>query len=68
MTVFNNSCCCEELLKVKNVGEKALAEIADLLQREGLNFGMVFEDADGELRIANPGVAPTASSGTGGEN
>jgi DNA-directed RNA polymerase subunit alpha len=58
----------EDLLKVKNVGEKALAEIADLLQREGLNFGMVFEDVDGELRIVNPGIAPMASSGTGGEN
>ena len=34
----------DDLLKVKNVGEKALAEIADLLQREGLNFGMVFEE------------------------
>jgi DNA-directed RNA polymerase subunit alpha len=50
----------EELLKVKNVGEKAVAEIADLLQREGLNFGMTFEDAEGELRITNPGTPPTA--------
>ncbi|MGH7606684.1 MAG: DNA-directed RNA polymerase subunit alpha, partial [Gemmatimonadales bacterium] len=29
----------EDLLKVKNVGEKALGEIAELLRREGLNFG-----------------------------
>ncbi len=57
----------EDLLKVKNVGEKALSEIAELLQREGLNFGMGFEETDGELRILRPGVAPMAqpSAGTG---
>jgi DNA-directed RNA polymerase subunit alpha len=48
----------DDLLKVKNVGEKAIQEIADLLQREGLNFGMRFEDADGDLRIAHPGTPP----------
>ena len=48
----------DDLLKVKNVGEKAIQEIADLLQREALNFGMRFEDADGDLRIANPGTPP----------
>ena len=48
----------DDLLKVKNVGEKAIQEIADLLQREGLNFGMRFEDADGDLRVANPGTPP----------
>jgi DNA-directed RNA polymerase subunit alpha len=57
----------EDLLKVKNVGEKALSEIAELLQREGLNFGMSFEDTDGELRVLRPGVPPMAhpSAGTG---
>src|SRR5437762_264051 len=30
----------EDLLKVKNVGEKALGEIAELLRREGLNFAI----------------------------
>lgn len=48
----------DDLLKVKNVGEKAIQEIADLLQREGLNFGMRFEDAEGDLRVANPGTPP----------
>ncbi len=48
----------DDLLKVKNVGEKAIQEIADLLEREGLNFGMRFEDADGDLRVANPGTPP----------
>ncbi len=49
----------EDLLKVKNVGEKALQEIAELLQREGLNFGMVFDEAEGDLRVARAGTPPT---------
>ena len=57
----------DDLLKVKNVGEKALAEIADLLQREGLNFGMVFEETPTELRIVHPGTPPMAPQGSGGE-
>jgi DNA-directed RNA polymerase subunit alpha len=54
----------DDLLKVKNVGEKALSEIAELLQREGLNFGMGFEETDGELRIVRPGVAPVVQPST----
>lgn len=50
----------DELLKVKNVGEKALKEIADLLRQQELNFGMRFEEADGDLRVVNPGTPPTA--------
>jgi DNA-directed RNA polymerase subunit alpha len=57
----------DDLLKVKNVGEKAIQEIADLLQREGLNFGMRFEDADGDLRIAHPGTPPTPHPAPTGE-
>lgn len=49
----------KELLDVKNVGEKAVAEIGDLLQREGLRFGMVFEEVDGDFRVVKSGVAPT---------
>ena len=49
----------EELLKVKNVGEKALGEISLLLQQQGLNFGMQFEEVDGEFRIVRPGTPPT---------
>ncbi|MEE8061117.1 MAG: DNA-directed RNA polymerase subunit alpha [Gemmatimonadales bacterium] len=41
----------EDLLKVKNVGEKALAEIGELLEREGLSFGMAFEDAGADLHV-----------------
>jgi DNA-directed RNA polymerase subunit alpha len=55
----------EDLLKVKNVGEKALSEIAELLQREGLNFGMQFEEADGDLRVARAGVPPVAHRSAG---
>jgi DNA-directed RNA polymerase subunit alpha len=55
----------DDLLKVKNVGEKALGEIAELLQREGLNFGMGFEETDGELRVIRPGVPPAAQPSAG---
>lgn len=51
----------DELLRVKNVGEKALGEIADLLRREGLNFGMAFDERDGELVVTNPGTPPAAA-------
>ena len=46
-----------------------LQEIADLLKREELNFGMAFEEADGDLRIARPGQPPAIPSVvTNGEN
>src|SRR2546422_10817181 len=48
----------EDLLKVKNVGEKALCEIAELLRREGLNFGMKLEEVEGGLRVVDPGTPP----------
>ena len=48
----------EDLKKVKNVGDKALQEIAVLLQREGLNFAMRFDEADGDLRAVEPGTSP----------
>jgi DNA-directed RNA polymerase subunit alpha len=56
-----------DLLKVKNVGEKALGEIADLLRREGLNFGMRYEEADGLVRVTDPGSTPMAHATDGGE-
>ena len=58
----------EDMLKVKNVGEKALGEIAELLRREGLNFGMEFEESDGSLVVTNPGAAPTAHAGASEES
>ncbi len=33
----------DDMLKVKNVGEKALGEIDDLLEKQGLSFGMALE-------------------------
>ena len=51
----------DDLLKVKNVGEKALGEIAELLRREGLNFGMQLEELPGgDIRVIDPGTAPQA--------
>ncbi|HEV2291427.1 MAG TPA: DNA-directed RNA polymerase subunit alpha [Gemmatimonadales bacterium] len=50
----------DELLKVKNVGDKALGEIAELLRSQGLNFGMAFEESAGQLVVTNPGAAPAA--------
>jgi DNA-directed RNA polymerase subunit alpha len=55
----------DELLKVKNVGEKAVAEIAELLQREGLRFGMAFEEVDGDLQVARSGSLPEAPPSEG---
>ena len=57
----------KELDGVKNIGDKALQEIAELLQREALNFGMQFEEAEGDLRIVNQGTSPMAVAGNGEE-
>ena len=56
-----------DLLKVKNVGEKALGEIADLLRRENLNFGMRYEEVDGVVRVLDQGMIPMARVTDGGE-
>ena len=41
-----------QILNVKNFGKKSLTEIAELLGRENLNFGMKFEDSgDGGVRV-----------------
>jgi DNA-directed RNA polymerase subunit alpha len=52
----------EQLLKVRNVGEKAVAEIAELLLREGLNFGMQWEERDGGIQVLDPGTKPVVRS------
>jgi len=54
----------EDMLKVKNVGEKALNEIAEMLHREGLSFGMNLEQLNGDLVVASP---PNVGAGEGGE-
>jgi DNA-directed RNA polymerase subunit alpha len=48
----------EQLLKVRNVGEKAVAEIAELLLREGLRFGMQWEETETGVKIVDMGVVP----------
>ncbi len=48
----------DQLLKVRNVGEKAVAEIAEFLQREGLNFGMQFEESETGFRLLDAGMPP----------
>lgn len=58
----------DELLKVKNVGDKALTEIGDLLRAQGLNFGMRFEEAEGTVRILDAGTAPVARAAADGED
>jgi DNA-directed RNA polymerase subunit alpha len=57
----------DDLLKVKNVGEKALSEIADLLRREQLNFGMAFEEQDGDVIVINPGRPPVVMPAEAGQ-
>jgi DNA-directed RNA polymerase subunit alpha len=44
-----------QILQVKNFGKKSLQEIADLLEREGLNFGMRYEEAGDGVRITDWG-------------
>ncbi len=55
----------EEMLKVKNVGDKALQEIAEMLQKQELNFGMSFEEVEGDLRIVEQGQPPMTVAGNG---
>jgi DNA-directed RNA polymerase subunit alpha len=51
-----------QMLQVKNFGKKSLKEIADLLEREGLNFGMRYdENADG-VRVSDWGTAPSRAA------
>jgi len=57
----------EDLLRVKNVGEKALGEIADLLRRQGLNLAMKLEEHEGEYRVVDAGTPPVAQAVVGGE-
>jgi DNA-directed RNA polymerase subunit alpha len=45
-----------QILQVKNFGKKSLQEIADLLEREGLNFGMRYEENGDGVRILDWGT------------
>jgi DNA-directed RNA polymerase subunit alpha len=43
---------------VRNFGKKSLQEIADLLEREGLNFGMRFDETGDGVRVIDWGTPP----------
>ena len=59
----------EKFADVKNIGDKALQEIAKVLGDAGLNFAMEFEEVgDGQLRIVNAGIAPMSVVGATGED
>ncbi|MCC7195589.1 MAG: DNA-directed RNA polymerase subunit alpha [Gemmatimonadaceae bacterium] len=51
-----------QILAVKNFGKKSLQEIADLLDREGLNFGMRFEEAGDGVRVIDWGTPPSRAA------
>src|SRR5215468_5357720 len=52
-----------QILQVKNFGKKSLQEIADLLERESLNFGMRFEEnGDGSVRVIDWGTPPSRAA------
>ena len=51
-----------QILQVKNFGKKSLQEIADLLEREGLNFGMRFEENGDGVRVIDWGTPPSRAA------
>ncbi len=51
-----------QILQVKNFGKKSLQEIADLLEREGLNFGMRYDENGEGLRISDWGTPPSRAA------
>jgi DNA-directed RNA polymerase subunit alpha len=51
-----------QMLQVKNFGKKSLQEIADLLEREGLNFGMRYEESAEGVRVVDWGTPPSRAA------
>lgn len=51
-----------QILQVKNFGKKSLQEIADLLERQGLNFGMRYEESIDGVRIIDMGTPPSRAA------
>ena len=51
-----------QILQVKNFGKKSLQEIADLLEKEGLNFGMRFEESTAGVRVVDWGPPPSRAA------
>ncbi len=52
----------DQILDVKNFGKKSLNEIAELLERENLNFGMKFEQSDDGVRVTDRGTPPNRAA------
>lgn len=52
----------DQILDVKNFGKKSLHEIAELLERENLNFGMRFEQSEDGIRITDRGTPPNRAA------
>jgi DNA-directed RNA polymerase subunit alpha len=57
-----------QILQVKNFGKKSLQEIADLLEREGMNFGMRYEEHGDGVRITDWGTAPSRAAANAPED
>jgi DNA-directed RNA polymerase subunit alpha len=51
-----------QILQVKNFGKKSLQEIAALLEKEGLNFGMRYEEGPDGVRVLDHGTAPSRAA------
>ncbi|MEO7962295.1 MAG: DNA-directed RNA polymerase subunit alpha C-terminal domain-containing protein, partial [Gemmatimonadaceae bacterium] len=51
-----------QILQVKNFGKKSLQEIAELLEREGLNFGMRYEENGDGVRVIDWGTPPSRAA------
>jgi DNA-directed RNA polymerase subunit alpha len=51
-----------QIIQVKNFGKKSLQEIADLLEREHLNFGMKFDDNADGVRVTDWGTPPSRAA------
>ena len=52
----------QQILQVKNFGKKSLNEIAELLERETLNFGMKYEETMDGVRILDRGTPPNRAA------
>jgi len=53
-----------QILQVKNFGKKSLNEIADLLEKHDLNFGMKYEDSPDGVRFTDRGTPPNRNVAT----
>ena len=51
-----------QILQVKNFGKKSLSEIAELLEKEGLNFGMRWDENGDGVRITDWGTPPSRAA------